>query len=98
MADIFSPATPADYQAWRARLDGWEYANVSAVEHVYPLVRSQQQVDRVLDEIEEAPGIVLNMSCGNAGSGWRSNESAYCSVQHQRATRSRRGRGEVTAT
>lgn len=71
---------------------------MSAVEHFYPLVRSQQQVDRVLDEIEKAPGIVLNMSCGNAGSGWRSNESAYCSVQHQRATRSRRGRGEVTAT
>jgi hypothetical protein len=62
---------------------------VSAVEHVYPLVRSQQQVDRVLDEIEEAPGIVLNMSCGNAGSGWRSNESAYCSVRHQRAPRDR---------
>ena len=62
---------------------------MSAVEHFYPLVRSQQQVDRVLDEIEEAPGIVLNMSCGNAGSGWRSNESAYCSVQHQRAPRDR---------
>src|SRR5690349_20276700 len=29
------------------------------VEHVYPLVRSQKQLDRVLDEIEEAPGIVL---------------------------------------
>jgi len=32
---------------------------VTAVEHVYPLVRSQKQLDRVLDEIEEAPGIVL---------------------------------------
>ena len=29
------------------------------VEHVYPLVRTQKQLDRVLAEIEEAPGIVL---------------------------------------
>jgi len=32
-----------------------QYANVTPVEHVYPLVRSQKQLDRVLDEIEEAP-------------------------------------------
>jgi regulator of PEP synthase PpsR (kinase-PPPase family) len=32
---------------------------VTPVEHVYPLVRSQKQLDRVLAEIEEAPGIVL---------------------------------------
>jgi regulator of PEP synthase PpsR (kinase-PPPase family) len=32
---------------------------VTPVEHVYPLVRSQKQLDRVLDEIEQAPGIVL---------------------------------------
>jgi [pyruvate, water dikinase]-phosphate phosphotransferase / [pyruvate, water dikinase] kinase len=32
---------------------------VTPVEHVYPLVRSQKQLDRVLSEIEEAPGIVL---------------------------------------
>ncbi len=31
----------------------------SPVEHVYPLVRTQKQLDRVLTEIEEAPGIVL---------------------------------------
>ncbi|ABE37664.1 pyruvate, water dikinase regulatory protein [Rhodopseudomonas pseudopalustris] len=36
-----------------------QYANVSPVEHVYPLVRSQKQLDRVLQEIEESPGIVL---------------------------------------
>ncbi|MGX7745756.1 phosphoenolpyruvate synthase regulatory protein [Rhodopseudomonas palustris] len=36
-----------------------QYANVTPVEHVYPLVRSQKQLDRVLQEIEEAPGIVL---------------------------------------
>ena len=29
------------------------------VEHVYPLVRTQKQLDRVLAEIEESPGIVL---------------------------------------
>ncbi|MCL2715259.1 MAG: kinase/pyrophosphorylase [Alphaproteobacteria bacterium] len=42
-----------------ARAVSVQYANVSPVEHVYPLVRSQKQLDRVLDEIEEAPGIVL---------------------------------------
>src|SRR5437764_6736888 len=42
-----------------ARAVAAQYANVSAVEHVYPLVRSQKQLDRVLSEIEEAPGIVL---------------------------------------
>ena len=29
------------------------------VEHVHPLVRTQKQLDRVLAEIEESPGIVL---------------------------------------
>lgn len=42
-----------------ARAVAAQYANVSPVEHVYPLVRSQKQLDRVLSEIEEAPGIVL---------------------------------------
>src|SRR5947208_7189839 len=42
-----------------ARAVAAQYVNVTAVEHVYPLVRSQKQLDRVLDEIEEAPGIVL---------------------------------------
>ncbi|MEI8144034.1 MAG: pyruvate, water dikinase regulatory protein [Alphaproteobacteria bacterium] len=36
-----------------------QYATVSPIEHVYPLVRSQKQLDRILTEIEEAPGIVL---------------------------------------
>src|SRR6185437_13241187 len=36
-----------------------QYANVSPIEHVYPLIRTQKQLDRVLTEIEEAPGIVL---------------------------------------
>ncbi len=42
-----------------ARAVAAQYANVFPVEHVYPLVRSQKQLDRVLQEIEEAPGIVL---------------------------------------
>jgi regulator of PEP synthase PpsR (kinase-PPPase family) len=42
-----------------ARAVAAQYANVTPVEHVYPLVRSQKQLDRVLSEIEEEPGIVL---------------------------------------
>ena len=36
-----------------------QYQGVASIEHVYPLVRSQKQLDRVLAEIEESPGIVL---------------------------------------
>jgi regulator of PEP synthase PpsR (kinase-PPPase family) len=36
-----------------------QYATVSPIEHVYPLVRNQKQVDAALKEIEEHPGIVL---------------------------------------
>ena len=42
-----------------ARAAAAQYATVRAVEHVYPLVRTQKQLDRILAEIEEAPGIVL---------------------------------------
>jgi regulator of PEP synthase PpsR (kinase-PPPase family) len=42
-----------------ARAAAAQYAKVSAVEHVYPLVRTVKQLDRVLDQIEESPGIVL---------------------------------------
>jgi regulator of PEP synthase PpsR (kinase-PPPase family) len=42
-----------------ARAVAAQYANVSPVEHVYPLVRTQKQLDRVLMEVEESPGIVL---------------------------------------
>jgi [pyruvate, water dikinase]-phosphate phosphotransferase / [pyruvate, water dikinase] kinase len=42
-----------------ARAVAAQYANVTPVEHVYPLVRSQKQLERALAEIEEAPGIVL---------------------------------------
>jgi regulator of PEP synthase PpsR (kinase-PPPase family) len=36
-----------------------QYAEVRPIEHVHPLVRTQRQLDRVLKEIEQAPGIVL---------------------------------------
>ncbi|MGE0231705.1 MAG: pyruvate, water dikinase regulatory protein [Flavobacteriaceae bacterium] len=36
-----------------------QYATVRTIEHVYPLVRSGRQLDRILREIEEAPGMVL---------------------------------------
>src|SRR5437773_7213156 len=42
-----------------ARAATAQYTKVSAVEHIYPLVRTQKQLDRVLAEIEESPGIVL---------------------------------------
>jgi regulator of PEP synthase PpsR (kinase-PPPase family) len=42
-----------------ARAATAQYTKVTPVEHVYPLVRTQKQLDRVLAEIEEAPGIVL---------------------------------------
>ncbi|HEY8383921.1 MAG TPA: pyruvate, water dikinase regulatory protein [Microvirga sp.] len=36
-----------------------QYEGISAIEHVYPLVRSTTQLERVIAEIETAPGIVL---------------------------------------
>lgn len=36
-----------------------QYEGISAIEHVYPLVRSTTQLERVISEIEAAPGIVL---------------------------------------
>jgi [pyruvate, water dikinase]-phosphate phosphotransferase / [pyruvate, water dikinase] kinase len=42
-----------------ARAANAQYTKMSPVEHVYPLVRTQKQLDRALTEIEEAPGIVL---------------------------------------
>jgi [pyruvate, water dikinase]-phosphate phosphotransferase / [pyruvate, water dikinase] kinase len=36
-----------------------QYEGVAAIEHVYPLVRSKTQLDRVTAEITAAPGIVL---------------------------------------
>jgi regulator of PEP synthase PpsR (kinase-PPPase family) len=38
-----------------ARFDG-----VSPIEHIYPLVRSPRQLERILQEIEDAPGVVIH--------------------------------------
>ena len=42
-----------------ARAAAAQYTKVMLVEHVHPLLRSSKQLDRVLAEIEETPGIVL---------------------------------------
>ena len=42
-----------------ARAAAAQYTSVTPVEHMHPLVRTQKQLDRVLAEIETAPGIVL---------------------------------------
>jgi [pyruvate, water dikinase]-phosphate phosphotransferase / [pyruvate, water dikinase] kinase len=36
-----------------------QYVNASPVEHVYPAVRTNKQLDRVVAEIEAAPGMIL---------------------------------------
>lgn len=36
-----------------------QYPQVRAIEHVHPLVRTEKQLERVLNEVEQAPGIVL---------------------------------------
>jgi regulator of PEP synthase PpsR (kinase-PPPase family) len=42
-----------------ARAAAAQYSKVAPVEHIYPLVRTHQQLERALTEIEETPGIVL---------------------------------------
>jgi regulator of PEP synthase PpsR (kinase-PPPase family) len=42
-----------------ARAAAAQYANVHPVEHVYPAVRTNKQLDRVLADIENEPGVVL---------------------------------------
>jgi len=42
-----------------ARAAAAQYANVSPVEHLYPMVRSRKALDNALTEIGEAPGLVL---------------------------------------
>jgi [pyruvate, water dikinase]-phosphate phosphotransferase / [pyruvate, water dikinase] kinase len=36
-----------------------QYAQVRPIEHVHPLVRTPRQLERVLTEVEQSPGIVL---------------------------------------
>ena len=42
-----------------ARAAAAQYVTVMPIEHIFPLVRSEKQLDRVIAEIEAAPGIVL---------------------------------------
>jgi regulator of PEP synthase PpsR (kinase-PPPase family) len=42
-----------------ARAAAAQYASVAPIEHIYPLVRTDKQLERVISEIEAAPGIVL---------------------------------------
>lgn len=42
-----------------ARAAAAQYAMVAPIEHIYPLVRTDKQLERVIAEIEAAPGIVL---------------------------------------
>jgi regulator of PEP synthase PpsR (kinase-PPPase family) len=42
-----------------ARAAAAQYISISPVEHMHPLVRTHKQLDRVLADIESAPGIVL---------------------------------------
>ena len=42
-----------------ARAAAAQYASMSPIEHVHPLVRTGKQLDRVLAQIELAPGLVL---------------------------------------
>ena len=42
-----------------ARAAAAQYSNVSPVEHMHPLVRTRKQLERILSDIEAAPGIVL---------------------------------------
>ena len=38
------------------------FDNILPIEHIYPLVRSNRQLERVLREIEDAPGMVVPVS------------------------------------
>ena len=42
-----------------ARATAAQYEGVAAIEHIYPLVRSHEQLDKAIAEIEAAPGMVL---------------------------------------
>lgn len=36
-----------------------QYPQIRVIEHIYPLVRTTRQLDRVMQEVEAAPGIIL---------------------------------------
>lgn len=42
-----------------ARAAAAQYVGVAPIEHIYPAVRTNKQLDRILADIEEEPGVVL---------------------------------------
>lgn len=42
-----------------ARAAAAQYTGVKPIEHIYPLVRTQKQLDKVIGDIDQYPGIVL---------------------------------------
>ncbi len=42
-----------------ARAAAAQYSRIRSIEHMHPLVRTKRQLDRVMQEIEQTPGIVL---------------------------------------
>jgi [pyruvate, water dikinase]-phosphate phosphotransferase / [pyruvate, water dikinase] kinase len=36
-----------------------QYRDARAIEHIYPLIRNEKQLEKVFEEIEEQPGIIL---------------------------------------
>ena len=36
-----------------------QYKDARAIEHIYPLIRTEKQVAKVFEDIEEEPGIIL---------------------------------------
>lgn len=65
-----------------ARAATVQYEGVSAIEHVYPLVRSSKQLDRVLSEIDTAPGIVLYTLVDRDLAGKLEEKCRECSCPH----------------
>src|SRR4029079_9062498 len=42
-----------------ARAAAAQYASVAPIEHIYPWVRTEKQLERIISEMNAAPGIVL---------------------------------------
>ncbi len=42
-----------------ARAAASQYSNTKPIEHVHPLIRTEQQLEKILVRLEDEPGIVL---------------------------------------
>ena len=62
-AQLFSPSSRLRFDGRdliaASRAAAAQYQGVASIEHVYPLVRTRAQLERVVAEIDNAPGIVL---------------------------------------